>query len=49
MHVIKSLCSPEGTVGRNIDVLLVLLVRAHMEMRNILSDTGGKAILVIKW
>lgn len=38
----------DQNVARNINVK-VLLVRSHMQMRNILLKTGGKAILVIKW
>lgn len=30
-------------------MLRAILVRYQMEMRNMLSETGGKAISVIKW
>lgn len=47
VHDRKSLDCPEQTVGRNMDPK-VPLVRVQKEMWNILLETGGKAIFIIK-
>ena len=39
--------NPEQNVGRNTDDRAILM-RSRMEMRNVLLETGGKVVLVIK-
>lgn len=49
LHLLREcLNNPEQNVGRHMDVKAIQ-IKPQIEMRNMLLETRGKVILVIKW